>query len=180
MTAKKQNISIGICIWLALMVLLVPFSWLTAMLLAALVHETGHLIAIGILSGSWQHIKLSNGGARIVLPEITETKEMICALSGPAAGLLLLFLWALFPKLAICGMFQSIYNLLPIYPLDGGRAMHCLLNLLLPPPTAQKTMPWVTVICKILLLLLGSLVCLFTKYGFMILIICILTVFRAK
>ena len=131
MENKEQSIGVGICLWLALMCLLVPFSWLTAMMLAALVHEAGHLVAIGILSGSWQHIRLSNGGVRISLPEINGTKEMICALSGPMAGLFLLVLWELFPKMAICGLFQSFYNLLPIYPLDGGRALQCLLTMVM-------------------------------------------------
>jgi stage IV sporulation protein FB len=180
MENKEQSIGVGICLWLALMCLLVPFSWLTAMMLAALVHEAGHLVAIGILSGSWQHIRLSNGGVRISLPEINGTKEMICALSGPMAGLFLLVLWELFPKMAICGLFQSFYNLLPIYPLDGGRALQCLLTILFSPPKAKKVMACVTWICKILLLIFGFLFCCYTKHGFMILLICILTVLRIK
>ena len=57
-------------------------------------------------------------------------RELICILAGPAASLLLLCLARIFPRVAICGLIQGCYNLLPIAPLDGGRALHCLLSLL--------------------------------------------------
>lgn len=56
-------------------------------------------------------------------------RELIAVLAGPAASLLLLSLVRVFPRVAICGLIQGIYNLLPIYPLDGGKALRCLMAL---------------------------------------------------
>ena len=36
------------------------------------------------------------------------------------------------PRLALCALIHSAYNLIPIYPMDGGRVVENLLLLLLP------------------------------------------------
>ena len=55
-------------------------------------------------------------------------REVVCILAGPLGGLSLLLLCRRFPRVAICGMLQSVYNVLPIYPLDGGRALRGILG----------------------------------------------------
>ena len=64
--------------------------------------------------------------------------ELVCALAGPAGGLLLLLLLRWMPVIALTGAVQSMYNLLPIYPTDGGRALRCGVQLLWPDKTAHK------------------------------------------
>lgn len=49
--------------------------------------------------------------------------EILSALAGPAGSFLLLSLYRVAPHIAICGLIQGMYNLLPVYPLDGGRAL---------------------------------------------------------
>lgn len=180
MEHSGRNISVGFCISLALMILLVPFPWLMAMLLAALLHEMGHLLAIRILCKEHRRIKLTIGGARISLPETSHMQELICALSGPVVGFMMLFFLNVFPKLSVCALCQSLYNLLPIYPLDGGRVMKSLLYMLCSPPVASKIMSVITWIFRILLIGIGIAVCIYAERGFLILIICILTVLRTK
>ena len=55
--------------------------------------------------------------------------ELVCVLAGPAASLLLLLLVRPFPRLALCGFVQGVYNLLPLGRLDGARAVACLHSL---------------------------------------------------
>lgn len=57
-------------------------------------------------------------------------RELLCVLAGPAVSFSLLALARFFPRIAICGLVQGIYNLLPIYPLDGGKALRCMVSLL--------------------------------------------------
>ena len=111
----------GFWIVLGLMVMLFPMRFLVGVLLAAVVHELGHLIAIRLTGGRVRGIWLHAGGARIETAPMEPGQAILCALAGPAAGALVLFAWKWFPELAVAGLVQTIFNLIPVYPLDGGQ-----------------------------------------------------------
>lgn len=147
-------ISSGYCIMLAWMILVLPLGWIMPAMAAAFVHELCHYLAIVVCSGKSTGVRLYSFAARIELPEMGRGKELVCALAGPIGGLLLWFLSSWYPRLALCAMIQSLYNLLPVYPLDGGRALRCLLHLLLPPVSAEflgAFIQWLTIGALILL-----------------------------
>ena len=108
---------------LALMLLLFPLRFLVGVLLAALIHELGHLLALKIAGGRVLSIRLRSFGARIEAAPMSPGRTALCALAGPAAGALTIFAWKSFPELALAGLVQTVFNLLPVYPLDGGRAL---------------------------------------------------------
>jgi Zn-dependent protease len=58
---------------------------------------------------------------------LTPIQEAFCALAGPMGSFLVLLMSEVLPEAALCGLFQGAYNLLPIYPLDGGRISLCVL-----------------------------------------------------
>lgn len=60
--------------------------------------------------------------------DMSPAEAVICALSGPLGGLLLTLTIGYLPRLALCALVQSIFNLLPFYPLDGGRALRAMLT----------------------------------------------------
>ena len=54
-------------------------------------------------------------------------REALCAAAGPLGSLILAFGLTGYPEASVCAAVHGIYNLLPIYPLDGGRILHSLL-----------------------------------------------------
>jgi Zn-dependent protease len=111
----------GVWIVLGLAVLLLPLRVLMGIILAAAIHELGHLTAMYFLGVPVLGINLHLGGARIKAGPMEPGTEILCALVGPVAGAVTIFAWKWYPELALAGLVQTVFNLIPIYPLDGGR-----------------------------------------------------------
>lgn len=121
--------------------------------LAVLAHEVGHLIAARALGIEIRTITLSILGARMeTVGDISYMKEFLLALGGPLAGIILhvsalaIYRAELFSgsahelmlSLSLISLALSVFNLLPISTLDGGRMLSCILSLLLPLTIAEK------------------------------------------
>lgn len=117
------RIEAGFWIVLGLMVLLFPVRFLLGVLLAALLHEAGHILALRLTGGRVLSVQLHAFGARIEAVPMEPCRAAICALAGPAAGALAMLAWRWFPELALAGLLQTAFNLLPINPLDGWQAV---------------------------------------------------------
>ncbi len=170
----------GFCLLLAVLILLFPLPWIMASLLAAGFHELCHSTAVYICTGQKIPIKLYVLGAQMPLPAMSRKQELLCTLAGPLGGLLLLLFAPWLPRTAICAGLQSIYNLLPIYPLDGGRAISCLLEMLLPPPAAKSVEKTTENLCIACLLLLGLWGYLVKKLGPLPLLMALFLLLRIK
>ena len=115
-------------VWIlwAVWILLIPAPWLLGAVAAACVHEMGHILAVLLLGGSVHRIVIGPFGAKIHAAGIDGYREAFCALAGPLGSFLCLLVIRRFPVLGLCALVQGSFNLLPIYPLDGGRALSCL------------------------------------------------------
>lgn len=71
-------------------------------------------------------LRIEHCGAVLDTNSMDPWKLLLCVLSGPVGSLSLLMFARRIPRIALCGMAQGCFNLLPIYPLDGGRALRCL------------------------------------------------------
>lgn len=126
----------GLVILLCLLAYAASLKTALAFLLAAVFHELGHILAIRICGGRLQALAVGSCGAILSVADLSPAQELFCALLGPLFSFLLLPFGKFFPRLALFGLAQGIYNLLPVYPMDGGRALHCLLMLFLTQETA--------------------------------------------
>ena len=128
----KVSVSPMACVYLSLILLAIPLRWFIAWVIAAGFHELFHGIALWLYGIEIERIDIGIHGAKIQTFDLAPDQMVICALAGPLGGVLLLSLWHYFPRLALCALVQTLFNLIPILPLDGGQALQGLLRLILP------------------------------------------------
>ena len=130
---KRLEIAPGFAAALCLLRLLAEPRVFYAFVAAAAAHEAGHLIAIWLAGGRVTGIRLGVCDARITAFGLGYRQELFCALAGPAMSVLFcLALRRLYPTCAAISLLLGLFNALPVYPLDGGRALRAGLCLCLP------------------------------------------------
>lgn len=122
-SVKIQSIAY---IMLAVFILTVPISWLFAAAFAACIHELCHIIVIFLCGGTVYSVSIGAFGAKIHTSPLTKGREFFCTLAGPCGSLILVCFARWIPRIALCGLIQGLFNLLPIYPMDGGRVFRCI------------------------------------------------------
>lgn len=140
----------GLLIGLAVSILVIPIPWLIAWGIAVIVHELGHLSALYLCSKGVYALNFGSRGVKLHTEELGE-KEGICAAAGPIASFLLFVTCTSFPRLRICGLIHSLFNLLPIYPLDGGRVLKWFLSYTIKVKNCDRILWWVSLSFIVLL-----------------------------
>lgn len=144
-----------LCFVLALMLILLPLPWVLAAALAAIVHELFHTVAILLLKGNIYALHLGAGGIQMETAPMSPGRELIAAVAGPlgSASLILLSRWL--PRTAACAAVHCIFNLLPLFPLDGGRMLQNLFLIFLPAHRAKKSFEVLQRILRIFICILS-------------------------
>ena len=130
----------GFIVMIALVYLFDVNNFVPLVVLAALVHEGGHFAAIWALGGRTLRLHLGFVGLRIDYEgrRVGYPGEIVIALMGPAANLALAYAASFLGRylgsetlffLAGISLGAAVFNLLPVYQLDGGRALYCFMAL---------------------------------------------------
>ena len=108
-------------------------------LLALALHEAAHLTALALFRRPVLGLTLSAGGAKIETEALTLRQEALSAAAGPLVNLLsgALTLRCV-PAFSAVSLGLAAVNLLPLYPLDGGRILRAALLSRLPPERTER------------------------------------------
>ena len=130
---------VELSIWFFILFLWLPFTFIIAIFASVLIHELAHAFVAKRLG--WTVYKIEVGlftGSASVDTNIPEKDSIPVIAAGPLSNLILAivsiplylalsgvnpFLDRLLNDLFVVNMFMFIFNILPIYPMDGGRLL---------------------------------------------------------
>lgn len=118
----------GAVLLLGLLLFALSLQEIVALLLSACVHELGHVAAMLSLGVPIYGVRFAVSGPVIRCGAVSSRmQQFFCALAGPALGVLLAgVIFPFWPLCAEVSLLLSLMNLLPVSPLDGGRALSSL------------------------------------------------------
>ena len=137
MKSPRLKVSAGAvclgCLWLALS----PVRLFLSFLCSVLLHELGHWLVLKACGFPLQRLRITALGCMMETPPLPYRIEGICALAGPAVNLLL-FALSLHRDagFSLVNLALAVFNLLPLWHLDGGRFLRAVLQELLAPVPA--------------------------------------------
>ena len=157
--------TVGVELAAALLFYMDPGDLIPLAALAAGFHELGHWTAVRLMGGEVRVLRLTVTGGNMELDHrrpLTYGGELAAILAGPGVNLLLALLCARLggereALYALSGLSLALgwFNLLPIYPLDGGRALLLILSAFTTPGRARQAVWGCSVILVALLLAAG-------------------------
>ena len=117
---------------------------------AAAIHELGHFLTLRCLGAALVRLRLGVLGAVMDTDRrrLSYGGELLCVLAGPGANLLCALLLSAagrgrWEAEAGANLVLCMFNLLPLRPLDGGRALHLTVSWLAGPAVGECAARWV-------------------------------------
>ena len=175
---SRFNIQPSFLITFAFALLIIPVRWVFGWFIAVSFHEICHYIAICLFDIPVYRISISASGAKMQTGEMSAFQETFCALAGPLGSFVLLAFLHMFPYMSLCALAQSIFNLLPIYPLDGGRVTTGILALLFGCDKGIKIGKIISASFSVLLAFVCIVISIYMKFGITTFIFGILLIVR--
>ena len=186
-TKKLMQIKIDFKIFAIIIIFLITknIGIYATLMLFALIHELGHLVC-GILLGFKPQsisiipfgfklgfkVKCDDYNIKIKKGNRLTLKKILIAISGPLTNVICILVLILIKnKISIEEFQNSIYanillilfNLIPIYPLDGGRIMQGLIHIFIGLKQSYSYVKTITNINVILLTAISSILILYYK-----------------
>lgn len=163
--------------------LLLGIDKFISIFIAVLVHELAHTYVAKKLNHYVDHVYLDllNGAAAIDTSYSSYKDTIKIVAAGPISNLLLFGIGSLLMSVIPSSFLETfcfinillfIFNILPIFPLDGGRISKACMQWLTTPSTGRKYNGYLSMVTSILLMIFGiysqdiilSLFCIFFVY----------------
>lgn len=149
------------------------------LMLFAFCHEMGHLLCGIILGLKPKSLKIMPMGLSIEfeiysknIKEKLQIKKIWIALAGPITNIMIMFITIIFNKNIETILYQeiiysnlliAIFNLLPIYPLDGGRVLKEVIHIMKGRKRAIELTNYISNVSMILLTFTSSIAIYYYK-----------------
>lgn len=190
----RFKIDLKIFIFALIFVLTNQIELYAIIMLFAFVHELGHLLAGVLLGMKPKNIEIKPYGISIsfkLIPKdynkkigkanLLELKKIIVAMAGPITNVICIIIFlnldiGIFSNLIIIysNILLIIFNLIPIYPLDGGRILKGLLHIMFGKRQAEKYINLISFATIITLTVISSILIYYLKNISIFIIIVIL------
>ena len=135
--------------------LLTGLDWFLSIFVAVLIHELAHTAVAKKLKHSVEHVYLDvfNGAAAIDTTYLAYKDIILIVLAGPLSNLVLYFIgyYLGLDIFSSVNIFLFIFNILPIYPMDGGRICKAICQWLTKPSVGRKINGYISIVTSILL-----------------------------
>ena len=155
----SADIRVNASFWLLVLLAAIvsPLTVVAAILTAAALHELGHLAVMRYYGVSVKRFRLTALGAELDAPTLARLpygRELIITLAGVTVNLFCAILLALL-GFAGAHLVLAAFNLLPVVPLDGARALCLALSFFLGPTAGDRVTAAVSLACSLALCALG-------------------------
>ena len=148
------------------------YAWI---MLFAFIHELGHMIAGLLLKLKPKSLNFMPFGISITFEDygykkLMEIKKILIAIAGPITNLVICIITALLhieektkELIIYSNILIGLFNLIPLYPLDGGRILKGIVRIKTSEEKADKIVNMISNVIIIILTVISSIAILYFK-----------------